>query len=256
MEIHITSEQVKSVLVREYSKELGIFAAPIYWLPTYKMTVEGVGPFEVIRVGLNRSQVEHPKDTRTCNVGVFHAQTVTDPAWDNNYSPVTREGTIRGGLRLWPLVKEKMHFLIHEGPGDRLHAMGTAGCIEVVGEPNWKQFVDKVKPQALKRKVMVVFDELTQPEATLAIKDPGMKNIWAPALYDKWKNNTSSDIELTDDEVRQLIRATKVNDGSIKPQALDDLYLIALNYVANDQKKVIDELVKYLNHHGKHVKKT
>jgi hypothetical protein len=245
MKIHVTSEEVGKSTLKEYNKQLGIYAAPLYIVPTYRMKVEGVGDFEVIRVGLSRvpSSVA-PKSVRRCDVGVFHAQTITSPTWVD-YSPQTGPGTVPGAVRLW---KEK-GFLIHEGPALRDRAMGTYGCVEVMGAAEWNQFVQKVKSPTQRGKVTLVFDALTAPDAQLAIKSIALRKKWAAALHEKAMSpGKYKGLELSQADIDGLMTVAE-GDRQVTVDETRDLYFIGMNYVM--PKSAARKLEKFVERHGK-----
>ncbi|QDV38955.1 hypothetical protein [Tautonia plasticadhaerens] len=242
MKIHLTSEVVGQSTLKEYDKTLGIYAAPLYIVPTYKMTVEGVGDFEVIRAGLKRAYERHPKGTRTCDVGVFGAYTITDPTWIE-YTPRTGPGTVSGAVRLW---KTKA-FLIHEGPADRRFGMGTFGCVEVMDATAWKRFVDNVKGPTRRGQVELVIESLTKPEATLAVTDPDVKPPWSDALYHRWTNpGAHQPVELLESDVDAILAGSR--PGGVPVEELRQLALIYLNYRMTDPGE--QKLRTYVEHHA------
>lgn len=245
MKIHVTSEEVGQSTLKEYNKQLGVYAAPLYIVPTYKMTIEGVGDFEVVRVGLSRSPSHAPKPLRKCDVGVFKAQTITGPTWID-YTPHSGPGTLPGAVQLW---KDK-NFLIHEGPDDRNRAMGTYGCVEVMGAANWQQFVDKVKAPTRGGKVTLVFDALAAPNAELAIKDSSIRDKWALALYEKSMSpGKYFPIELSEPDVESLMKISEGGARGVTVEEVRDLYFIGMNYSMPDP--AVQKLTGFLQKHAK-----
>ena len=228
MKIHLTSTQVNVAVMREYNPSLKVYASPPYYVPTYKMTVENVGDFEVLRAGLSRSPTHSPKLERECDVGIFAAQTVKGPTWIN-YTPHTYPPgwppPLEGAVKVW----RTEYFYIHEGPPDREMAMGSYGCAEIVG--GWQKFVHFVKAPTLSGRVTLIFDALAKPKAKLAISDVSIRKKLGLALHEKLMNKGKyQGYELTDADVASLMKSAQDGRG-VTRQEVQDLFLIALNYV-------------------------
>jgi hypothetical protein len=246
MNIHLRDKVIGRQVMFEYDKDNNVRCAPIYVVPTYEMAVEGVGTFEVVRFGLGRSSAHVPPPTRDCNRGIFRRWAITDPIWDETYSPQTREGTTPGGLRLWPHDPERKHYLIHEGPEHPDVGMGTNGCVEVLTSAAWRAFVAKVAPAARSGAVRVETDPVAKPvRARSAIQDLTLRRVWGAALHRNLKGNEK--VDLTDGDVERILTSALDKKGVTRKE-LSDLYLILYNYEMSDGAG--EEIRRFLRKHG------
>jgi hypothetical protein len=107
----------------------------LFVLPTYPLTVEGVGPngeaakrdFEVLRFG-----VQGPKNAPPRVVGLANQQTHVIKSWIPTYTVHSANSPERGA---WQVTG---NFLIHDGPDNPLArdpVYASIGCVEVCGGP-------------------------------------------------------------------------------------------------------------------------
>ena len=131
-----------------YNPEQGVQGAPVYLVPTYVLTLatadgRKVCPrdFKVIRFGLKRTAATDALPSPPellCNVGLFSEQQHT-AAWISTYRVHSGPGSIVGA---WQLTGS---FLLHEGSPDPSSPWGTYGCVEVVGNDEWKRLLSTIQ---------------------------------------------------------------------------------------------------------------
>ncbi len=105
-----------------------------YEVPLYFVEVQGGRSFKAVRFGLVNRREPIPPATRHCDAGLTKARTV-QAEWVAGYSPHSFRLPGRAGA--WRVFR---HFLIHQGSTGSTIG-GSLGCIEIVGNGEWDQFL-------------------------------------------------------------------------------------------------------------------
>lgn len=247
----VTSTPVSRWTLRPYNPQQKVICAPNFWVPTYKVTVQGVkGDFQVIRFGIQRKKRVPIPEKWSCDCGLTVERTY-DAVWVPDYRPVSFEGSIPGG---W-LLKREGSFLIHEGTPFSDMPLGTYGCVEVLGAKGkaseWFRFLNGIAQVSgvtysnfQKVGMRVTIKKAAYPVAVSQVVDASVRKALGQVLAD----GPYGEFEISHKGIETVIRSTYSEKAEsqrvVSQQELDDLNAIRYGYVIEPSGvKLLDKFI-------------
>jgi len=111
----------------------------LYVAPIYRISLKGAAQsFAALRFGLNARRIGSGPKRKRCDVGLFAKQSHT-LKWLPNYTLHSVDNADQGA---WQITG---NFLFHAGSPAPEKPYGSFGCIEIIGQDEWKRFVSTIE---------------------------------------------------------------------------------------------------------------